>query len=277
MSRLLLLGDSITDDGRYAALVDMQLRLERAGVELINAGVSSETASGLSEPDHPFPRPCVRGRLSRALELARPDWVFAMYGINDGIYYPYAPERAQAYIDGLSALAQGVHAAGARLALATPTPYEGGGLPLGAPRYSYMQPYERYCDVMARYAELARGFGEAELTVDIFTPLTRAQADGPLTQDGIHPGLRGHAIIAGELLRALYGYAPPDIDARPALVDAALSYNAAAHARWKERIGHDNPYKAEQPSAEQLRELGARYADELRAAAPGADVDGLVG
>lgn len=275
MSTLLCLGDSISDDGRYAALVDMQLRLERKGVTLINAGVSSETASGLSEPDHPFPRPCVLGRLTRALELTQPDWVYAMYGINDGIYYPYSADRAEAYLAGLTALARGVHACGARLALGTPTPYEGGGLPDGAPKYSYMQPYEHYNEVMARYAALVRDFGDAELIVDVFTPLMRAQSDGPLTQDGIHPGLRGHSIIAGELLRALFGCAAPDPDAHPALTDAALHYNVAAHARWKERIGHDNPNKSVPPTDEQLLELGARYADELRAVSPQADIAGL--
>lgn len=273
MSTLLCLGDSITDDGRYVALADMQLRLERAGAALINAGVSSETASGLSEPAHPFPRPCVLGRLGRALELTRPDWVYAMYGINDGIYYPYSPERAQAYAAGLTMLAREVHARGARLALATPTPYECvGGLPGGAPEYSYMQPYERYDEVMARYAELVRGFDGADMIIDVYVPLKRAQADGPLTQDGIHPGLRGHAVIAGELTRALFGCAAPEPDAHPALTDAALRYNAAVHARWKERIGHDNPNKAIQPTDAQLAELGAQYACELRAVSAGADV-----
>ena len=105
-----------------------------------------------------------------------------MYGINDGIYYPYSADRAEAYLAGLTALARGVHACGARLALGTPTPYEGGGLPDGAPKYSYMQPYEHYNEVMARYAALVRDFGDAELIVDVFTPLMRAQSDGPLTQ-----------------------------------------------------------------------------------------------
>lgn len=270
MNTLLLMGDSITDDGRYAALVDVQLRLRGAGVRIINAGVSSETVSGLSEPDHPFPRPCALERLGRALEMARPDWVYAMYGINDGIYYPYSPERAQAYLRGLRALARGVHASGARLALATPTPYEGGGLPDGAPRYSYMQPYRHYGKVMARYAALARKFEDADMLIDVFSPLTRAQAAGPVTRDGIHPDMRGHAVIAGELLRALFRL-EPSCAVSPALTEAALEYNAALHARWKERIGHQNPNKSVPPSDERLRELGRQYARLLRAEAPLAD------
>ena len=56
--RILFLGDSITHSGRYIAWIETQLRLQglKPRPELINIGLSSETCSGLSEPDHPFPR-----------------------------------------------------------------------------------------------------------------------------------------------------------------------------------------------------------------------------
>lgn len=75
--RVLFLGDSITNDGRYVAWIETQLRLQ--GVEplpeLINLGLSSETCSGLSEADHAYPRPDVHERLDRALTKIRPDVV----------------------------------------------------------------------------------------------------------------------------------------------------------------------------------------------------------
>src|SRR5579872_6429319 len=59
--RVVFLGDSITHAGGYVALIEAQLRLQNPGhvPEIINLGLPSETCSGLSEPEHPFPRPDV--------------------------------------------------------------------------------------------------------------------------------------------------------------------------------------------------------------------------
>ena len=62
--RILFMGDSITHAGHYIALIETQLRMNGQVVpEMINLGLPSETACGLSEPDHPFPRPDVHERL----------------------------------------------------------------------------------------------------------------------------------------------------------------------------------------------------------------------
>ncbi|MBW7460494.1 hypothetical protein K0U00_41170, partial [Paenibacillus sepulcri] len=101
--RIVFLGDSITDEGTYIAYMDAYFRqhMPEHDMTLINLGVNSETASGLSEPDHPFPRPCIHDRLGRALQESRPDWVVLCYGMNDGIYYPFSEERFQAYRQGV--------------------------------------------------------------------------------------------------------------------------------------------------------------------------------
>src|SRR5687768_16044307 len=66
--RVLFLGDSITASGRYVAALDAWLsavhREQRP--ELLNAGLPSETVSGLSEDGHAggkFPRPDLVERL----------------------------------------------------------------------------------------------------------------------------------------------------------------------------------------------------------------------
>ena len=71
-SRIVFLGDSITAAGDFIALIEARLRLELGDdcPELINLGLPSETCTGLSEPDHPFPRPDVHERLGRVLEKA---------------------------------------------------------------------------------------------------------------------------------------------------------------------------------------------------------------
>ena len=58
----------------------------------INLGLPGETVTGLSEPGHPFPRPNVHERFGRVLAGGKPDLVFACYGMNDGIYYPFSDD-----------------------------------------------------------------------------------------------------------------------------------------------------------------------------------------
>src|SRR5262245_48224715 len=85
--RVVFLGDSNTAAGKFIAYLDAYLctRFPEKRFELINLGLLSETVTGLSEPDHPFPRPNVHDRIDRALELSRPDVVVICYGMNDGI------------------------------------------------------------------------------------------------------------------------------------------------------------------------------------------------
>lgn len=67
-------------------------KLPTAQLRLLNLGLSSETASGLSEPTHPFPRPDVKTRIDRISEKTKPDVEFICYGMNDGIYHPQSEE-----------------------------------------------------------------------------------------------------------------------------------------------------------------------------------------
>lgn len=160
--RILFLGDSITHSGGYVAWIETQLRLQdvKPLPEIVNIGLSSETCSGLSEPDHPFPRPDIHERLDRALSKAKPDVVVACYGMNDGIYYPFGEERFRAYQNGVNRLIKKVHAAGAKLVLLTPPPFdpvplrEKGKLkPAGEKKYAYFAMYENYDDVLSRYGK----------------------------------------------------------------------------------------------------------------------------
>ena len=104
--RIVFLGDSITFDGRFIAYLDAYLitRFPDKHVQLINLGLPSETVTGLSEPDHPYPRPNVHDRLLAALEKSKPDVVVASYGMNDGIYYPFDVDRFKKYQSGFLTL-----------------------------------------------------------------------------------------------------------------------------------------------------------------------------
>ena len=98
VKRVVFLGDSITYAGGYIALIDAWLfrYAPESRIELIDIGLPSETVSGLTEPNHAggaFPRPVLSERLARALEQTHPNLVVACYGMNDGIYYPFDPDR----------------------------------------------------------------------------------------------------------------------------------------------------------------------------------------
>src|SRR6267154_451145 len=83
--RVLFLGDSNTFAGLFVAYLDgyLMTRFPAERWELINLGLPSETVSGLSEPDHPYPRPDIHERVDRALDKIKPNIVFICYGMND--------------------------------------------------------------------------------------------------------------------------------------------------------------------------------------------------
>ncbi len=96
--RIVFLGDSITYAGDFIAYLDLWRNVEY-GIEqqvVMNLGLPSETVSGLSEEGHAggqFPRPVLRERLDRVLEVTKPDLVIACYGMNCGIYLPLDESR----------------------------------------------------------------------------------------------------------------------------------------------------------------------------------------
>src|SRR5438552_1853750 len=112
--RVVFLGDSNTFAGHYIAYLDAYLytRFPDKKFELLNLGLPSETVSGISEPDHPYPRPDVHERLDRVLTKTKPDVVVVCYGMNDGIYYPPSEERLKKYQDGIRRLIEKCEKAG---------------------------------------------------------------------------------------------------------------------------------------------------------------------
>ena len=78
--KILFLGDSITDNGKYISYIQSYLLMHQpeSRIQIYNLGLTCETVCGLTEPGHPFPRPNVQDRLDRALITVQPDWVFLM-------------------------------------------------------------------------------------------------------------------------------------------------------------------------------------------------------
>jgi lysophospholipase L1-like esterase len=254
--RILFLGDSITHAGHYVAWIETQLRLQgvRPLPEIVNIGLGSETCSGLSEPDHPFPRPDVHERLERALAKVRPDVVVACYGMNDGIYHPFDEGRFRAYRDGIGRLIATVHDAGAKLVLLTPPPFDpvplrGSGKlkPAGAAKYAYFAMYEDYDAVLARYAQWIMEQDErVEMVIDLHTPfleyLKEQRKTDPrftLSPDGIHPNAAGHRLLGETVLRAwgVESTSEPD----PELLKLVTQRTTLLHDAWLSEVGHRRP------------------------------------
>jgi len=203
--RVVFLGDSITAAGQYVADFDAWLLARRMpnAPKIIDAGLPSETVSGLSEEGHAggaFPRPDLHERLDRVLKLTRPDLVVACYGMNCGIYEPFDEGRFERYRQGITRLKKQVEAAGAKLILVTPPCYDDKRAPKA---FSYNQVLDRYSDWLI-------GQRKAGWTViDLHGPMTKeverrraADPDFTFQPDGVHPNDAGHWFIAQQLIRA---------------------------------------------------------------------------
>jgi lysophospholipase L1-like esterase len=204
--RILFLGDSITAAGPAVANFDAWLLTQKRPQTsvVINAGLPSETVSGLSEEGHAggqFPRPDLAERLERVLKVAQPDLVIACYGMNCGIYQPFDTERFARYQAGIRNLRQRVEQAGARLIHVTPPFYDDQTSP---------RPFV-YNDVLGRYADwLLEQRSQGWLVVDLHHAMTaevarRRQSDPKFTlqPDGVHPNDAGHWFVATRLIAVL--------------------------------------------------------------------------
>jgi pimeloyl-ACP methyl ester carboxylesterase/lysophospholipase L1-like esterase len=218
--RWLFLGDSITYAGEYVELTEYLLltRLPDRRYEVINLGLPSETASGLSEPNHAngqFPRPALGERLARALAKTKPDRVVACYGMNDGIYHPLSVERMGAFAEGLNRLRQQAGAVGASVYHLTPpvfdaVPIRKRTLPAG--REVYEQPYEGYDQVLGSYGEWMLSCRKLGWEVgDIHGPMRafldqrrREKPEFSLAGDGVHPNATGHWLMARAAMELLH-------------------------------------------------------------------------
>ena len=215
--RVVFLGDSNTYAGKFIAYLDAYLctRYPDKRFELINLGLPSETVSGLSEPDHPYPRPNVHERIDKALELTKPAIVVICYGMNDGIYYPFSDERFQKYQQGITKLIEKVERAGATALLMSPAPFDSKPLaakvqPKGAAKYSWVRPYDRYDEeVLTKYSEWLLTLRNKKYAVidahaavrKHLETMRKEDAQYRVSGDGIHPNADGHLVIALEILK----------------------------------------------------------------------------
>jgi lysophospholipase L1-like esterase len=216
--RIVFFGDSITQAGGYIADIEVFLltRFPDRTFVMLNHGKSSETISGTSELDHHPRRPDAHLRFTRDVVAWRPDVVVACFGMNDGNYHPFEPERFSRYQAGIQRMiARTRDEAHARLVLLSPPPFDPYRRLVGDPEaaaFGYKFPAVDYDQALERYSRwllTLAGQDSRPTVVDIHGALgehLRRRREGQvsfyLSGDAVHPGPTGHWLMAQALLLA---------------------------------------------------------------------------
>lgn len=283
--RIVFLGDSITAAGGYVAYFDAWLRLQNweSPPVVIDCGLSSETVSGLSEEGHAggkFPRPDLFERLDRVLAVAKPDLIFACYGINCGIYQPLSEERFAKYREGIERLHAKAAGVGAKLVVITP-PYYDDLRRKGS--FSYNEVLDRYSEWLV--AQRSRGAVAGWNVVDLHSAMTaevakRRQSDPAFTfqPDAVHPNDAGHAFMARQLIGWFDGSLKPDEEVptlfakypplgdepkRKAFLDLVKKRMAVLRDAYVAAAGHKRPGVAAGLPIDQAEEKYREYTSEI--------------
>ncbi|WP_299548926.1 SGNH/GDSL hydrolase family protein [Seonamhaeicola sp.] len=285
--KVLILGNSITENGRYVDFIEYYLRKNypEKPLDIISVGLSSETVSGDSEPDHGFPRPWVHNRLDNALNYTKPDLVLACYGMNDGIYSELDSTRFNNYKKGIYKLKDKVEAQGAKIILLTPTIFDAAQkkdyLLVDSDTYSYNTPYAYYNkEVLKTYANWLLEFEDVPV-IDLHSYLSKIQAEFKqidsaftLIPDAVHPNETGHFFMAKKILNDLYPEISLEIDYSEVenLKEDSL-YNLVRKRRhirskgWRDYIGYERGETVKtndiRPTIDQVQELDKQIGDLL--------------
>lgn len=199
VNTILFLGDSITYAGDYITYLEAYLTIKYPNkkLEFINVGLSSETVSGLSEPNHAkgrFPRPDLRERLDRVLSKIKPDLVFACYGINDGIYLPFDGNRYTSFKNGIHWLHDKINKTGIPIIHMTPTIYDKG------------KAYATVLDIYSNWL-LSKQYTANWEVIDLHWPMQnfldekrKTNPNYVLAKDDVHPNKTGHWLMAKQIL-----------------------------------------------------------------------------
>ena len=191
-------GDSITDDLLSWLEILRHLLVKRRpekGIEIVNAGISGDTTSGLL------------GRFLYVLE-GDPAWILILIGTND---VPFVRDPPTKTLVGREETAENLRAlrdlakvqSGARLAWMTPPPIIERRL-TEDPSLTPRKPTWRNTD-LAETARLVREVAGEDPLVDLWETFGDPAEPGFLLPDGLHPSLAGQKAIAAALVERLGG------------------------------------------------------------------------
>ncbi len=212
--KVIFIGDSITQQGDYISFFENYLEKEQPqlGLTIVNAGLNSETVSGLSEPIHNPPRPFLFDRLNSLLEKEKPDIAFFCYGINDGIYHPFSEEHLQKFEKGVTRFLAEMEKRNIEVILMTPCPFHLSNdkkaelLANNDRNYSWKNPYVHYDEeVIQRFRKyiLSIKHPSVKEKIDSYEYLDKHRTIA-YKDDPIHPNKTGHELLAKGIINVLF-------------------------------------------------------------------------
>jgi len=213
------IGDSTTFNSKngYVEYLQEFVNTHHAGqnITFLNWGKNSETITGLTEYNHPGPRPYLFDRLDDLLQQSpKPDIVTFCYGINCGIYGEPSDKLFDLYRKGIKRFLDRMQKENIRVILLTPPPLaletakKNGNTklnPIGE-KFSWLTPYENYDK------EVLQKFNKIILDIDHPSVIKKIDVHGPLSKhvdqaygwDPIHSNTFGNKLIAETLIKALF-------------------------------------------------------------------------
>ena len=211
------IGDSVTYAGGNGYVEYLQKNVNEAypvlDLTFLNWGKNSETITGLSEAEHPFPRPYLFDRLSEEIKKQKIDVAIFNYGINCGIYGEPSEELFSMYEKGVNRFLDTMQKYDVKVVLLTPPPFalkaakQNGWKPTSEVKYSWKNPYENYDEeVIQEFKKiiLSKTHPAIIKKIDIHEPLTKNQHKC-YGKDPIHPKKKGYELI-GETVMAGLGF-----------------------------------------------------------------------
>lgn len=284
--RMVFLGDSITQAGDFVTDVECWLISQGHQFEVLNIGLSSETATALTDEENGrhveaagFPRPFVGDRLERSLALTKPDLLFVCYGMNDAASLPEGAEGLARYAKAMTHLRETVLRSGVkRVVICTPPIHDSTEVTDPA-----KDPHE--CNLVAYREWLLAKRADAWEVVDIHGPMRRelnaARKNNPAFRfqpDGIHPDRAGHWLIAHEILTQFFGSKIGDVSSSAsffpkhgeAIRELVDRRQKILFSSLMSQIGHirpnvpGGPKAPTGPSSEAARTQGAEIAESIQ-------------
>ncbi|HEY3321925.1 MAG TPA: SGNH/GDSL hydrolase family protein [Planctomycetota bacterium] len=189
-----IIGDSITEQHLYSNYVEMWTvsRFPKWNITFRNSGIGGDSSGGGN------------GRFKRDVVAHKATAMTVDFGMNDGGYQAFEPNRYKNYMKGLQGMADQAKAANIRVAWLTPSPVEKGEE--GPAIQGYNETLEKYSAGVAEIAKQNNG-----LFADQFHPFIalqdKARAENPKNRigggDAVHPGPAGQAVMAWAILKGL--------------------------------------------------------------------------
>ncbi len=207
-------GDSITFGGGngYVEMLQKLANEKRPELNLRfnNFGKSSETITGLTEAEHPGPRPYLFERLDEELNKEPVDFALFCYGINCGIYGKPSQKLFDSFKIGVYSFLEKMGQRNIRTILLTPPPL---ALDVNSNvdsqttkrPYGYLNPYPKYEEeVLQEFKQIILDIEHSALlaSIDIHEVLLKNQ-DLCYEDDPIHPNLTGHRLISETIVENL--------------------------------------------------------------------------